>query len=261
MIHMSLLEWAKRAMMAGIALALQCGAVYAAPPGPIASALPTPPGFQVRVTREGLVWATPDGMSVYTHVFDVPYTGEIRCEHGCPDAFTMALAPANAKPVGDWKIYEREEGRRQWAYKGWPVWHFVDDAKPGDSFGQGDYAEWSLLFYDLPPPKIKAPSGVTLQLSKTGGYVLADSRGRTLYVRDAKVSCDGECARDFPYLVAPALAHRMGSWSIRVAQDGISQWLYKGAPVHTSVFDRAPGELFGEERAGGWRAIEIPQKK
>ena len=219
--------------------------------------LPAPPGFGVQLTREGLAWTSPDGMSLYTHFSDVPFTGEVRCEHGCPDAFAPVMAPPDAKPVGDWKAYDREGGKKQWAYKGWPLWRFVDDAKPGDSFGHGDYAEWHLLFYEVPPPKVQAPPGVALQLSKSGAYVLSDARGHTLYVGAGKQKCDASCLRDFPILAAPVLAHNLGVWSVKTGGDGISQWLYKGVAVHTSSFDQAAGDRHGEEKGRDWKAIEV----
>ena len=220
-------------------------------------ALAAPPGFGVQLTREGLVWATPDGMSIYTHIFDVPATGEIRCDHGCPDAFAPVMAAAGTKPVGDFKLHEREGGKLQWAYQGWPLWRFVDDTKPGESFGHGDFAEWNLLYYQLPAPKIIAPPGVTLHLGRSGNYILKDSQARTLYVPEHKITCDAACQRDLPILAAPILAHSIGAWSARSTPDGSSQWFYEGKPVHASTFDKATGESRGEQDVGGWVAIEI----
>lgn len=49
------------------------------------------------------------------------------------------LAPKDAMAGGFWQIYERPDGTRQWAYKGYAVWTHVSDHKPGDITGQLSY--------------------------------------------------------------------------------------------------------------------------
>jgi predicted lipoprotein with Yx(FWY)xxD motif len=34
-------------------------------------------------------------------------------------------------------VVTRDDGTRQWAYKGWPVYTNVQDTKPGDTIGEG----------------------------------------------------------------------------------------------------------------------------
>ncbi len=38
---------------------------------------------------------------------------------------------------GDWTIIDRTDGTKQWAYKGKPLYTFVQDKKPGDMTGDG----------------------------------------------------------------------------------------------------------------------------
>jgi predicted lipoprotein with Yx(FWY)xxD motif len=45
-------------------------------------------------------------------------------------------APADAQPRGFWQVYERPDGTKQWAYKGYAVWVHAKDEKPGDHRGQ-----------------------------------------------------------------------------------------------------------------------------
>jgi predicted lipoprotein with Yx(FWY)xxD motif len=49
------------------------------------------------------------------------------------------LAPRGAQASGFWQIYERPDGTRQWAYKGYAVWTHAGDKKPGDITGQLTY--------------------------------------------------------------------------------------------------------------------------
>src|SRR5262249_10196631 len=48
-------------------------------------------------------------------------------------------APADAQSQGFWEVYTREDGARQWAYKGYALWTKVTDRKPGDITGQLQY--------------------------------------------------------------------------------------------------------------------------
>lgn len=49
------------------------------------------------------------------------------------------LASRSAHPSGFWQIYERADGTRQWAYKGYAVWTHARDKQPGDITGQMTY--------------------------------------------------------------------------------------------------------------------------
>ena len=43
----------------------------------------------------------------------------------------------DAKGAGDWTVVVRDDGLKQWAYKGKPVYTWVKDTKPGDTTGDG----------------------------------------------------------------------------------------------------------------------------
>ena len=45
-------------------------------------------------------------------------------------------APADAKPMGNWTVLTREDGSKQWAYKGKPLYTFAKDSKPGETAGR-----------------------------------------------------------------------------------------------------------------------------
>ena len=47
------------------------------------------------------------------------------------------MATASSKPVDDYTIITRDEGSKQWAYKGHPLYTWKDDKKPGDITGDG----------------------------------------------------------------------------------------------------------------------------
>ena len=43
---------------------------------------------------------------------------------------------------GDWSVLARDDGSKQWAYKGKPLYLWVKDQKPGDKTGDGFNKVW-----------------------------------------------------------------------------------------------------------------------
>jgi len=39
--------------------------------------------------------------------------------------------------MGDWAIVTRDDGGKQWSYKGKPLYAWTKDTKPGDTSGDG----------------------------------------------------------------------------------------------------------------------------
>ena len=82
------------------------------------------------------------------------------------------------------------------------------------------------------------------------GKVLTDSKGMTLYTfdRDApgKSNCNGQCAQNWPPLLAAADAKPTGEWSVVTRGDGPNMWAYKGKPLYTWVKDTKAGDTTGE---------------
>ncbi len=60
------------------------------------------------------------------------------CVHNWP-AFTPG---DNEQDAGDWKIIMRDDGTRQWAYKGKPVYRFILDRQAGEMKGDGIGNVW-----------------------------------------------------------------------------------------------------------------------
>jgi predicted lipoprotein with Yx(FWY)xxD motif len=54
------------------------------------------------------------------------------------------MAATDAKASGDYTIVVRDDGSRQWAYKGKPLYLWVKDSKPGDRTGDGVNNVWRL---------------------------------------------------------------------------------------------------------------------
>jgi predicted lipoprotein with Yx(FWY)xxD motif len=73
------------------------------------------------------------GMTLYT--FDKDAGGKSMCNGPCATLWPPAMAAADAKPEGDLTVVSRDDGSKQWAYKGKPVYTYSADKKAGDMTG------------------------------------------------------------------------------------------------------------------------------
>ena len=93
-----------------------------------------------KVSDGALVGAS--GMTLYTFDRDAAGTGKSVCNGPCAQNWPPLMAQASDKDSGDWSVVTRDDGSRQWAYKGKPVYYWVKDAKPGDRTGDGVNGVW-----------------------------------------------------------------------------------------------------------------------
>jgi predicted lipoprotein with Yx(FWY)xxD motif len=81
------------------------------------------------------------------YFYDQDRGGRSFCNEGCDSARPPVLAPAAAKPMGEWTVIRRDDGQLQWAYRGHPVYTMYHDA-PNDPHGDGEGGVWHLLPYE-----------------------------------------------------------------------------------------------------------------
>jgi predicted lipoprotein with Yx(FWY)xxD motif len=75
------------------------------------------------------------GMTLYT--FDKDAGGKSVCNGACATNWPPLMAASGATASSDWSIVTRDDGSKQWAYKGRPLYTWAKDAKPGDKTGDG----------------------------------------------------------------------------------------------------------------------------
>jgi predicted lipoprotein with Yx(FWY)xxD motif len=85
-----------------------------------------------------------NGMTLYTFDRDAAGSGKSVCNGPCATNWPPLMAAAAASSHGDWAVITRDDGSRQWAYKGKPLYFWVKDAKPGDRTGDGFNSVWHL---------------------------------------------------------------------------------------------------------------------
>jgi len=84
---------------------------------------------------KGKVLTDAKGMTLYT--FDKDMGGKSACNGPCAGNWPPLAAAADAKPAADYTIIARDDGGKQWAYKGKPLYTWKNDHKPGDITGDG----------------------------------------------------------------------------------------------------------------------------
>jgi predicted lipoprotein with Yx(FWY)xxD motif len=102
--------------------------------GLAACAMGTDPA-QTTQTAMGPALADSRGMTLYT--FDRDAAGKSNCTGKCAENWPPLKADGTSQPSGNWSVVTRDDGSKQWAYKGKPLYGWVKDQKPGDTTGNG----------------------------------------------------------------------------------------------------------------------------
>ena len=107
---------------------------------PAFARMPSTPG-NVKIASGMLT--NSDGLTLYT--FDKDITpGKSACNGQCLVNWPAVTAGADAMTMGDWSVVTRDEGAKQWAYKGKPLYTFIQDKKSGDITGEGKGGVWHI---------------------------------------------------------------------------------------------------------------------
>jgi predicted lipoprotein with Yx(FWY)xxD motif len=244
---------------------------------PIVARLSTPPGVTFQKVKVGkvtmipgsssdqqeqvTVYANSDGKTLYT--FDKDTTpGKSACtDDQCVKAWPAMVAPADAQAFGDWSVIARDDGSKQWAFKGKPLYSFVQDKTIGDNKGDAMAQVWHMALLK-PAADMTLPYGVGVaEVNEANGQTLVNKDGMPLYAYDGDVT-DGKCGQtacgaDWKPLLAGQLANAMGDFTVVSRADGIQQWAFKGHPLFTYAGDMDLGDANGATADKHFQIAEI----
>ena len=91
---------------------------------------PVPSWVTVQKSDGGELYANPEGRTLYAHDF-VPNPRQPGNGIQRPEDWVPVAAQPNDQAVGYWSIIVRQDGTRQWAFKGMPLYVNVRDTAPG----------------------------------------------------------------------------------------------------------------------------------
>jgi predicted lipoprotein with Yx(FWY)xxD motif len=101
------------------------------------SSMPSAPAM-----TQGDVLVDKAGMTLYTFDKDAAGSGKSVCNGPCAKNWPPLMAAAADSSSGDWTVVTRDDGGKQWAYKGKPLYLWVKDQKSGDKTGDGVLSVW-----------------------------------------------------------------------------------------------------------------------
>lgn len=234
-----------------------------------------PPKFEVVTMVQGRMLVTDTQAAVYYSDRDTPTKSN--CMDVCLVDWSPMFAPDTAAGQGEWSVVQRDDGRRQWAFRGHPLYTYLKDSKP-KGYDGSDVAGWHNVFTQ------RAPIPPHLQVVDTdGGQVLADKNGKTVYFyscaedtpdtlfcddtnspQDYRLAVCGagdvaKCLVNFPYVVAEKGEKSHGiAWSIIdidpqtgrsvAGPNSVRVWAFRNRPIYTFAGDKQQGDI----EADGW---------
>lgn len=101
------------------------------------------PPFAMTQTAIGPVLATTSGMTVYT--YDDDSVGASSCYEECAEYWPPVLAAPGSYESGNLTLVPREDGTLQWAVRDMPLYTYVEDRAPGDTYGDDVDDEWHVV--------------------------------------------------------------------------------------------------------------------
>ncbi|MBS0510030.1 MAG: hypothetical protein JSR42_02425 [Proteobacteria bacterium] len=92
-------------------------------------------------TSDGILTGS-NGMTLYTFDKDAAGSGKSTCNGPCATNWPPLMVTEGATAAADYSIVTRDDGSKQWAYKGKPLYFWAKDQKPGDRTGDGFNNVW-----------------------------------------------------------------------------------------------------------------------
>lgn len=111
--------------------------------GTCASAAGEPPADGPPIRKSNGILVDLKGRGLYTWDGDV-VPGRSSCNGQCRLLWPPIVAAPGAVPKGPFTIVERDDGKRQWALRGRPLYRWASDKKFGDA-GGGRVDKWHLV--------------------------------------------------------------------------------------------------------------------
>ncbi len=229
--------------------------------------------------HDEIAYANASGMTLYTYENDMP--GKSMCTGSCTDLWKPAVVMNGAQPVGEWSIVVRDDGVRQWALGGRPLYSYIKDidvaSVGGNSpkrYGRGPKigergSQLAPIEEDVPLPEgwsaalqhpvklADLPPDISIrEIQDATGLVLVGNTDRSLYVFEGDPNKDMKaCGTPCPWspVAAPQLAAAIGDFAPIARDDGIHQWAYKGLGLYTFAGDLSRDDANGDGVHENWK--------
>lgn len=210
-----------------------------------------------------------DGFNLY--VFDNDDTEISNCNNACLVDWPAFIPNEEEVAIANYTIFERNDGTKQWAYKGKPVYFFRGDAERGDINGAEIGGVWHLIEASISTTfksesndfgnvvTIQGNVHVLLADDNTGELVdtRVDKSDFALYTFDndgeGVSNCIAACLNTWPPLLADDAEQAAAPFSIITRGDnGMKQWALNGMPLYFFASDNSADDVNGENIGTVW---------
>jgi predicted lipoprotein with Yx(FWY)xxD motif len=98
------------------------------------------------------VYVNQAGMTLYTFDKDTAHSGKSTCNGPCAALWPPVAPTGDVR--GDYSIITRDDGSKQLAFKGKPVYLYAKDQNPGDKLGDGFKDVWHVIYHYYSDPSM-----------------------------------------------------------------------------------------------------------
>ena len=209
-----------------------------------------------------------DGFSLY--IFDNDSVENSNCEDQCLVNWPAFVPNEEDVAIGNFTIFERSDGIKQWAHKGMPLYFFKNDTARGDINGDNVLDIWHLILPSVTTEFTEENNNfgatvttqglvhVMVRDPDTATFVdeLIDKSNFALYTFDndtAGVSnCEDACLDVWPPLLADASDTADAPFSIIDRSNGMKQWAINDMPLYFFTPDTTADDVNGENVKSVW---------
>ena len=198
------------------------------------------------------------------------YLSSKDCTGACLQKWQPALAPANARPAGEWSLVNLD-GKRQWAFRGEKAYFSVsgpvldqasviaatqpgplgvsvkNDGQDGMQLAVVAPQTWMDVPFTIGVAEYRLAPGQILAAGVAGNNLM----GKPLYAFSGTPQQEQKLPAMFRPQPAATLDLAMGDFTIRERADGSRQWVFRNAPLYTCTCDISMGDLNGKGAVPG----------
>jgi len=109
----------------------------------VATAFTANVAIAASVTEANGLLADGSGRTLYT--FDKDASNKSNCNGGCAAAWPPFMATEGDRAPAAFNVITRDDGAKQWAMNGKPLYFFAGDAQAGDANGDGKGGVWHVI--------------------------------------------------------------------------------------------------------------------
>ncbi|MFH0966559.1 MAG: hypothetical protein V1862_02590, partial [Methanobacteriota archaeon] len=208
----------------------------------------------------GTILVDAQGNTLYYFAKDTPANNTSSCNGQCAVIWpifsvdTITVSPPLM--VSDFSTIIREDGKKQTSYRGWPLYYYMKDTKPGDVSGENVTQNWFVVKPD--------ETVMILQQDKLGSF-LTDRTGKTLYyfMNDSSMTsvCIDTCLEKWPAFNADTVSSpsllKSADFTSVTRTDGVKQTAFMGRPLYYFAADTKPSDVKGEGINNVWVVANV----